>query len=120
MHYLNIFSPGWFIFSEAIVKDRPETDWDDIVGLGDVKKELRELSKEPGKYYKGILVFGVSLIYFTSDSLMRNLTNSEDPDKMPYNLAFDQGLHCLYIQMIFRERMQFYLKIITCDPYSYI
>ena len=56
-------------FSEAIVKDRPEIDWDDIVGLDGVKIELRELSKEPGKYCKGILVFGVSLISFnTSDS----------------------------------------------------
>ena len=84
-------------FSDAIVKDRPETDWSDIVGLDDVKKELRELSKEPGKYCKRILVFGVRLISFTSDLLMRTLAKSEDRDEMPYNLTFYQGLHCLYI-----------------------
>ena len=26
---------------------------------------------------------------------MSTLANSEDPDKMPHNAAFHQGLHCL-------------------------
>ena len=41
----------------------------------------------------------------TSDSKMCTLANSEDPDEMPLNVAFHQGLHCLLRQKtIFRER----------------
>ena len=29
---------------------------------------------------------------------MGTLTNSEDPDEMPHNAAFHQGLHCLLRQ----------------------
>ena len=32
------------------------------------------------------------------------LTNSEDPDKMPYNAAFHQDLHCLLRQNPFSEK----------------
>ena len=32
------------------------------------------------------------------------LTNSEDPDEMPHNAAFHQGLHCLLIQSQFSEK----------------
>ena len=28
---------------------------------------------------------------------MGTFTNSEDPDEMPHNAAFLQGLHCLYL-----------------------
>ena len=39
---------------------------------------------------------------------MRALVNSEDPDEMPHDAAFHQGLHCLLIQTktIFRERIK--------------
>ena len=40
------------------------------------------------------------------------ITDREDPDLMPHNVAFHQGLHCL----IFREKLQFCLEIKTCDP----
>ena len=36
----------------------------------------------------------------TSDSQMSTLANNEDPDKMPYNAAFHQGLHCLLRQKL--------------------
>ena len=29
---------------------------------------------------------------------MGTLANSEDPDEMPHNVAFHQGLHCLLSQ----------------------
>ena len=29
---------------------------------------------------------------------MGTLANSEDPDEMPWNMAFLQGLHCLHRQ----------------------
>ena len=33
------------------------------------------------------------------------MANSEDPDEMPHNAAFHQGLHCLLkTKTIFRER----------------
>ena len=45
------------------------------------------------------------------------VTNSEDPDEMPKNAAFHQGLHCLLRQKQSSEKeMQFYLEITTCDP----
>ena len=33
-------------------------------------------------------------LLYTSNSKMRTLTNSEDPDEMPHDAAFQQGLHC--------------------------
>ena len=46
---------------------------------------------------------------------MGTLANSEDPDKMPHNGAFHQGLHCLLGQ----ERNIIFLEIINCDPSVY-
>ena len=46
---------------------------------------------------------------------MGNLTNSEDQDEMPHDVAFHQGMHCLLRQKINRERSIF-LEIITFDP----
>ena len=47
---------------------------------------------------------------------MDTLANSEDPDEMPHNRAFHQGLHCLLGQKRSSEReIQFLLEIITCD-----
>ena len=49
-----------------------------------------------------------------------SLTNSEDPDEMPYNVAFHQGLHCTLRQKLSSEKeMQFNLEIITCDTSNY-
>ena len=48
------------------------------------------------------------------------VTNSEDPDEMPQNVAFHQGLNCLLRQKLSSEKeMQFYFEIITCDPLMY-
>ena len=44
---------------------------------------------------------------------MGTLANSEDPDEMPQNAAFNQGLQCLLRQ----DRN--ILEIITCDPSIY-
>ena len=44
---------------------------------------------------------------------MRALANSEDPDELPLNAAFHQGLH----RKRFSEKeIQFHLEIISFDP----
>ena len=51
---------------------------------------------------------------------MHLLANSEDPDEMPHNVAFHQGLHNLLRQKRSSEKeIQFYLEIITCNPSIY-
>ena len=51
---------------------------------------------------------------------MLTLENSEDPDEMPHNTAFHQGLHNLLWQKLSSEKKYiFYLEIITCDPSLY-
>ena len=51
---------------------------------------------------------------------MGTLANSEDPDEMPHNVAFHQGLHCLLRQNQSSEKeMQYFLEIITCDTSIY-
>ena len=35
---------------------------------------------------------------YTGNPLMCTFTNSEDPDEMPHNAAFHQGLHCLLMK----------------------
>ena len=50
---------------------------------------------------------------------MSTLANSEDPDEMPHNAAFCQGLHCLLLKTksIFRERNTiFFVKKISREP----
>ena len=48
------------------------------------------------------------------------LANSVDPDEMPQNVAFHQGLHCLLRQNLSSEKeVQYSLEIITCDPSIY-
>ena len=43
-----------------------------------------------------------------------------DPDLMPHNVTFHQGLHLPKTKMIFREKkMQFYLEIVACDPLNF-
>ena len=42
------------------------------------------------------------------------MSNSEDHDEMPHDVAFHQGLHCLHSQKQYSEKeIQFYLEIIT-------
>ena len=51
---------------------------------------------------------------------MGTLANSEDPDEMPHNVAFHQGLHSLLRQNRSSEKeIQYFIKIITCDPSIY-
>ena len=51
---------------------------------------------------------------------MGTLTISEDPDKMPHNAAFHQGMHCLLRPNQSSEKeIQYFLEIITCDPSIY-
>ena len=51
---------------------------------------------------------------------MRTLANSEDPDEMPHDAAFHQGLHCLLREkQSSAKEIQFYLEIIMCDPSIY-
>ena len=47
---------------------------------------------------------------------MGTLASSEDPDEMPNNAAFHQGMHCLLKQKQSSEKeIQFFLEIITCN-----
>ena len=50
---------------------------------------------------------------------MGSLTNSEDPDEMPHNAAFHQGLHYLLRQKWSLKKNKFYLEIITHDSSTY-
>ena len=48
------------------------------------------------------------------------LANSDNPDTMPHDAAFHQGLHRLLIQKrSSKKEIQFCLEIITCDPSNY-
>ena len=50
---------------------------------------------------------------------MSTLANSEDLDEMAHNVIFHQGLPCLLRQKTFSENeIQYYLEIITYDPYN--
>ena len=49
---------------------------------------------------------------------MGALTNSEEPDEMPHNASFHQGLHCLPRQNLSSE-IPYFLETITCDPSIY-
>ena len=42
---------------------------------------------------------------------MQTLENSEDPDEMPHNVAFHQGLHCLPRKKQSREKYNFIWKL---------
>ena len=48
--------------------------------------------------------------FYTSDSLVRSLANSEDLDEMPPYVAFHQGLHYLHVEII-----TFYPSVYTMD-----
>ena len=53
----------------------------------------------------------------TRNPKMDTLANSEDPDEMPHNAAFHQGLHCLLRRN--QSSNTIFLKIIICDPSIY-
>ena len=43
---------------------------------------------------------------------MGTFTNSEDPDEMPHNAAFNQGLHCLLkFNRSSEKNTMFFLKL---------
>ena len=52
---------------------------------------------------------------FHSRNLTCTLANSEDPDEMPHDAAFYQGLHCLLKQ----KRFSLILRTKACDPSIY-
>ena len=60
---------------------------------------------------------------YTGDSEMRTLANSEDPNEMPHEAAFYQGLCYLLRQKRSTKNMEkerrFPLEIIDCDPSIY-
>ena len=55
---------------------------------------------------------------YTDNSENTSLANSEDPDEMPHNAAFHQGLHYL-LKLSSETAIQSCLEIITCDPLIY-
>ena len=49
-------------------------------------------------------------------SIPGTLENSEDPDEMPHNAAFHQGIHCLLRQNRYSEKeIHFCLEIKICE-----
>ena len=53
-----------------------------------------------------------SLIFVYGNPKMGTFTNSVDPDEMPHNVAFHQGLHCKGIKT-FRHQNTICFKVIT-------
>ena len=49
---------------------------------------------------------------------MGTFTNCEDPDEMPHDAAFHQGLHCLFLvkKVLPTKELQDFLKILTRHP----
>ena len=45
-------------------------------------------------------------------SLMSTLANSEDPDEMPHNAAFHQGLHCLLDKNDLKRKTYYFIWIL--------
>ena len=67
-----------------------------------------------------MLVYLFLFILETPKLLTGTLANCEDPDEMPHNVAFHQGLHCLLRQNQSSEtEIQKFLEIITYDPSIY-
>ena len=50
---------------------------------------------------------------------MSTFANSEDPDEMPHEAAFHEGLHCSLRLNQSLEIEVYFLEIITCDPSIY-
>ena len=62
-----------------------------VINSESLISETSELSSKP---VHKILVLMHQSIFITIFILV-TLANSEDPDEMPHNVAFHQGLHCL-------------------------
>ena len=53
----------------------------------------------------------------TGNPITGTLANSEDPDEMPHDAAFHQGLLCLLREnQSSGTEVHFDMKILTCDP----
>ena len=51
---------------------------------------------------------------------MGTFANIEDPDEMPHNVSFHQGLQCLLRQnQSSGGEIQYFLEFITCHPSRY-
>ena len=53
---------------------------------------------------------------YSGNPLMSTFANSEDQDEMQHNAAFHQGLHCLKVKKIFRQRIQYFFKNYNLTP----
>ena len=64
--------------------------------------------------------FDIFNLLKTRNPNVGTFANSEDPDEMPHDVAFHQGLHFLLRQKQSSEKeIQYFLEIITCDPFIY-
>ena len=53
----------------------------------------------------------------TGNPLMGTFANNEDPDKMPHDAAFHQGLHYLLRKAnLQRKNYHLFMEMRTCDP----
>ena len=50
---------------------------------------------------------------------MGTLANSEDPDEMQHNAAFNRFLHCLVRLKQLPVTKIIFLEYFTCDPFKY-
>ena len=68
------------------------------------------------------MIFCNDFSSFTSDSKIVTLANGEDPDEILCHAVFHQGLHYFLIAYkndLQRKKYNFYLKIVTYDPWRY-
>ena len=60
---------------------------------------LTRLRRREGSSERSLLTQCTNILLtgslYTDDSLTRTFVNSENPDEMPHNVTFHQGLHCL-------------------------
>ena len=61
-----------------------------------------------------MLIFSIYSLWSNNPKTV-TLVNIVDPDEMPHNFAFHQGLHCLQRKK-FQKEIQYYLEIIKCSP----
>ena len=80
-------------------------------------KSCRAVNPEYRFYHCDAHVITVCIYFYplySSDFYMHIFASSEDPDEMPHNAAFHQGLHCLLKQKQSSEKeIQYHLEIIT-------
>ena len=63
--------------------------------------------------------FHWSLTLYILNSYMSSSANSEDPDEMLHHAAFHQSTLFAKTKQYSVKEIQFYLRIITCDPLIY-